>query len=445
MNKKYLLEGPVLKSILILVLPLFLSNLMQQFYNIADTIIVGKFIGSHALAAVGSSFTFMVFLTSIIYGLCLGAGSIFSIYFGENNERGLKEAIHSSFVLILILSIVLNIIAYVFIDDIIRLLNVPKEISPMMKEYLLIIFSGILATTLYNFTASVFRSLGDSKTPMIFLSFSVVLNILLDLLFVNIFKWNVFGAGLATVISQYISGLGLFIYAYIKLKQFRYTKGENLVNLSTIKIIGKYSILTSLQQSIMNFGILMIQGLVNSFGTSVMAAFAAGVKIDAFAYMPVQDFGNAFSIFVSQNYGAKKFDRIKKGFNLSVISSAIFSILVSIVVYLLAPQLINIFLDKPNDEILNIGVNYLRTEGAFYVGIGWLFLLYGYYRAIKIPSMSILLTIFSLGTRVLLAYLLAPKLGISYIWWAIVIGWFLADLVGFVYYRLKPLNLLDNQ
>ena len=445
MNKKYLLEGPVLKSILILVLPLFLSNLMQQFYNIADTIIVGKFIGSHALAAVGSSFTFMVFLTSIIYGLCLGAGSIFSIYFGENNERGLKEAIHSSFVLILILSIVLNIIAYVFIDDIIRLLNVPKEIRPMMKEYLLIIFSGILATTLYNFTASVFRSLGDSKTPMIFLSFSVVLNIFLDLLFINIFRWNVFGAGLATVISQYISGLGLFIYAYIKLKQFRYTKGENLVNLSTIKIIGKYPILTSLQQSIMNFGILMIQGLVNSFGTSVMAAFAAGVKIDAFAYMPVQDFGNAFSIFVSQNYGAKKFDRIKKGFRLSVVTSALFSILVSLIVYLLAPQLINIFLDKPNDEILNIGVNYLRTEGAFYVGIGWLFLLYGYYRAIKMPSMSIVLTIFSLGTRVLLAYLLAPKLGISYIWWAIVIGWFLADLVGFVYYRLKPLNLLDNQ
>ena len=319
MNKKYLLEGPVLKSILILVLPLFLSNLMQQFYNIADTIIVGKFIGSHALAAVGSSFTFMVFLTSIIYGLCLGAGSIFSIYFGENNERGLKGAIHSSFVLILVLNIVLNIIAYVFIDDIIRLLNVPKEISPMMKEYLLIIFSGILATTLYNFTASVFRSLGDSKTPMIFLSFSVVLNIFLDLLFINIFRWNVFGAGLATVISQYISGLGLFIYAYIKLKQFRYTKGENLVNLSTIKIIGKYSILTSLQQSIMNFGILMIQGLVNSFGTSVMAAFAAGVKIDAFAYMPVQDFGNAFSIFVSQNYGVSILPRsvcqqeIKKG------------------------------------------------------------------------------------------------------------------------------------
>ncbi|MGY3756246.1 MATE family efflux transporter [Helcococcus kunzii] len=434
MNKKYLLEGPVLKSILILVLPLFISNLMQQFYNIADTIIVGKFIGSNALAAVGSSFTFMVFLTSIIYGLCLGSGSIFSIYYGENNEKSLKQAIHSSFVLIIGLSLALNLLAYLMLDNIIKLLNVPSDVFPLMKEYLIIIFSGIIATTLFNFTASVFRSLGDSKTPMIFLSISVILNIILDLVFVNNFQWGISGAAIATVISQYLSGLGLFIYAYWKLENFRYKKGENLVKLDTIKMIGKYSVLTSLQQSIMNFGILMIQGLVNSFGTSVMAAFTAGVKIDAFAYIPVQDFGNAFSIFVSQNYGAKKFDRIKNGFKLSVISSAIFSAFISIIVYIFAPQLIGIFLDKTNPDILAVGVNYLRTEGAFYIGIGWLFLLYGYYRAIKRPNMSVILTIFSLGTRVLLAYLLSPTYGTNAIWWAIIIGWFLADLVGFTYY-----------
>lgn len=434
MNKKYLLEGPVLKSILILVGPLVISNLMQQFYNIADTIIVGKFVGANALAAVGSSFTFMVFLTSIIYGLCLGSGSIFSIYFGQNNEKGLKQAIYSSFVLIMILSAFLNILAYLLIDNIISLLNVPSEVYPMMREYLFVIFSGITATTLYNFTASVYRSLGDSKTPMIFLSISVILNIILDLVFINNFKWGVFGAAFATVISQYVSGLGLFIYAYWKLKEFRYTKNENLVKLSIIKTIGQYSLLTSLQQSIMNFGILMIQGLVNSFGTSVMAAFAAGVKIDAFAYLPVQDFGNAFSIFVSQNYGADNFDRIKEGFKLSVITSALFSIIISVLVYFFAPQLIGLFLENPDPSIISVGTNYLRTEGAFYIGIGWLFLLYGYYRAIKKPAMSLVLTIFSLGTRVVLAYALAPTYGTSAIWWSIVIGWFLADIIGFVYY-----------
>lgn len=434
MNKKYLLEGPVLKSILILVGPLVISNLMQQFYNIADTIIVGKFVGANALAAVGSSFTFMVFLTSIIYGLCLGSGSIFSIYFGQNNEKGLKQAIYSSFVLIMILSAFLNILAYLLIDNIISLLNVPSEVYPMMREYLFVIFSGITATTLYNFTASVYRSLGDSKTPMIFLSISVILNIILDLVFINNFKWGVFGAAFATVISQYVSGLGLFIYAYWKLKEFRYTKNENLVKLSIIKTIGQYSLLTSLQQSIMNFGILMIQGLVNSFGTSVMAAFAAGVKIDAFAYLPVQDFGNAFSIFVSQNYGADNFDRIKEGFKLSVITSALFSIIISVLVYFFAPQLIGLFLENPDPSIISVGTNYLRTEGAFYIGIGWLFLLYGYYRAIKKPAISLVLTIFSLGTRVVLAYALAPTYGTSAIWWSIVIGWFLADIIGFVYY-----------
>lgn len=434
MNKKYLLEGPVLKSILVLVGPLVISNLMQQFYNIADTIIVGKFVGANALAAVGSSFTFMVFLTSIIYGLCLGSGSIFSIYFGQNNEKGLKQAIYSSFVLIMLLSLILNILAYLLIDNIISLLNVPYEVYPMMREYLFVVFSGITATTLYNFTASVYRSLGDSKTPMIFLSISVILNIILDLVFINNFKWGVFGAAFATVLSQYISGLGLFIYAYWKLKEFRYKKNENLVKLSIIKTIGQYSLLTSLQQSIMNFGILMIQGLVNSFGTSVMAAFTAGVKIDAFAYLPVQDFGNAFSIFVSQNYGANKKERIKQGFKLSVITSALFSILISIIVYLFAPQLIGLFLESSDSLIISVGTNYLRTEGAFYIGIGWLFLLYGYYRAIKKPFMSLVLTVFSLGTRVFLAYALAPYYGTQAIWWSIIIGWFLADLIGFIYY-----------
>ena len=184
----------------------------------------------------------------------------------------------------------------------------------------------------------------------------------------------------------------------------------------------------------MNFGILMIQGLVNSFGTSVMAAFTAGVKIDAFAYLPVQDFGNAFSIFVSQNFGAGKKERIKQGFILSVITSALFSILISIIVYLFAPQLIALFLENPDSSIISVGANYLRTEGAFYIGIGWLFLLYGYYRAIKKPTMSLVLTIFSLGTRVVLAYALSSAFGTSAIWWSIVIGWFLADMIGFIYY-----------
>ena len=186
----------------------------------------------------------------------------------------------------------------------------------------------------------------------------------------------------------------------------------------------------------MNFGILMVQGLVNSFGTAVMAAFAAAVKIDSFAYMPVQDFGNAFSTFVAQNYGANNHDRIKKGTKQAFAISIIFSLIISALVFLLAPWLMQIFVSASETEVITAGVLYLRVEGAFYCGIGCLFLLYGYYRAIKKAGISVILTILSLGTRVLLAYILsATTIGVVGIWMAIPIGWGIADAVGLIRMR----------
>ena len=187
----------------------------------------------------------------------------------------------------------------------------------------------------------------------------------------------------------------------------------------------------------MNFGILMIQGLVNSFGVAVMAAFSAAVKIDSFAYMPVQDFGNAFSTFIAQNHGAEQKERIQKGIRSAIKVTLIFCILISIGVCLFARPLMSIFIKPEEVEIISIGVTYLRIEGAFYCGIGCLFLLYGLYRGIGKPGISVILTVVSLGTRVILAYLLAaiPTIGLVGIWWAIPIGWILADIIGFVYYR----------
>ena len=190
------------------------------------------------------------------------------------------------------------------------------------------------------------------------------------------------------------------------------------------------------QQSVMNFGILMIQGLVNSFGTAVMAAFAAAVKIDSFAYMPAQEFANAFSIFISQNYGAGKKERVQQSVRDSFRTSVIFCILISVLVFLLAPYLMMIFISPSETEIIRIGTEYLRIEGACYCGIGILFLLYGYYRGVGKPEMSVVLTVISLGTRVVLAYALAPVMGVVAIWIAIPIGWLLADVTGVVYGRL---------
>ena len=181
----------------------------------------------------------------------------------------------------------------------------------------------------------------------------------------------------------------------------------------------------------------MVQGLINSFGPAVMAAFAAAVKIDSFAYMPVQDFGNAFSTFIAQNYGAKKEERIQQGIRSAVKIAIIFSLCVSAVVVIFARQLLLIFIHPEEVEILNIGVSYLRIVGTFYCGIGGLFLLYGLYRAIGQPGMSLVLTVISLGTRVFLAYTLSAisTIGVIGIWWSVPIGWFLADITGIVYYR----------
>ena len=196
---------------------------------------------------------------------------------------------------------------------------------------------------------------------------------------------------------------------------------------------------TCLQQSVMNFGILMVQGIVNSFGATVMAAFAVAVKIDTIAYMPVQDFGNAFSVFVAQNFGAEKTDRIRQGIRSALLSVLAFCVVISTVVFALAGPLMRIFVDESSVEVVAVGVQYLRIEGAFYLGIGILFLLYGYYRAVNKPLMSVMLTVVSLGTRVLLAYVLSGRdsIGVVGIWAAIPIGWFLADAVGIGYYMKK--------
>ena len=203
-----------------------------------------------------------------------------------------------------------------------------------------------------------------------------------------------------------------------------------------LKSISALSILTCVQQSVMNFGILMIQGLVNSFGKAVMAAFAAAVKIDTLAYMPVQDFGNAFSTFVAQNFGANQPERIRRGIRASVGAVFAFCLVISTCVCVFAAPLMRIFVDAQRSDIIAIGVSYLRIEASFYFGIGLLFMLYGYYRAINRPGMSVVLTVCSLGTRVLLAYLLSPiaSIGVTGIWMAIPIGWFLADCVGIIYY-----------
>lgn len=446
MNKD-LTRGPVLRTMLLFAVPMIIGNLLQQCYNIADTMIVGKYLGKNALAAVGSSFTLMTFLTSILLGLCMGSGAVFSIRFGQKDEEKLKESISASFLLIGAMTLLLNAAAFLCLPGIRVFLRVPEEVWGIMREYLAVIFCGIAATFLYNYFASFLRAVGNSLVPLIFLALSALLNIALDFLFVLGLERGAAGAAEATVISQYLSGLGIMAYALVRCPQIRGGLKRWRISRSCIREIAGFSVLTCIQQSVMNLGILMVQGLVNSFGAVVMAAFAAAVKIDAFAYMPVQDFGNAFSTFIAQNYGAKKEDRIRAGLKGAVLTASVFSIAVSGIVWIFADRLMGLFVDGKDAQVAEIireGVRYLHIEGAFYCGIGCLFLLYGLYRALGKPGMSVVLTVISLGTRVALAYILSaiPGVGVAGIWWSVPIGWFLADAVGISYYLLKRKELM---
>lgn len=432
---KDLTSGPITATMLRFALPMILGNLLQQCYHIADTLIVGRFLGSDALAAVGASYSLITFLTSILLGLCMGSGAFFSIQWGRKDMVRLRAGIYQSFVWTAGLTAVLNVGVFLGMDWILQMLLVPQQVYSMMREYLWAVLWGLGATFLCNFFASLLRAVGNSSTPLIFLGMASVANVVLDLFFVLIFHWGIAGAAFATVIAQWGAGVGLAVYTLQQWKQLCPQRTERRFDKMLLKEIANFSLLTCMQQSVMNFGILMVQGLVNSFGPAVMAAFAAGVKIDSFAYMPVQDFGNAFSTFVGQNYGAGKHQRIQKGICSAAAVSVVFSISVSALVFVFAPQLLGIFILPQETQVMAIGVEYLRIEGAFYCGIGVLFLLYGLYRAIQKPGMSLVLTIISLGTRVGLAYILSavPSVGVLGIWWSVPIGWLLADMAGILY------------
>jgi putative MATE family efflux protein len=313
-----------------------------------------------------------------------------------------------------------------------------------MRSYVKIIFVGIIFTFLYNFFAYLLRSIGNSVVPLYFLAVSSVMNIILDLYFVISLKWGVVGTATATVISQAVSGFGIALYVMIRNRELLEFQGK--LDWRKICTIIKNDVLTGLQQSVMNLGILMIQGLVNSFGTTVMAAFAVAVKIDTLAYMPAQEFGNAYSLFISQNFGAKKRDRIHYGTKIAIMVSVIFCMFISCLIWIFSDTFMKLFVDTKETAIIAEGVRYLRVEGSFYFGIGILFLLYGYYRGIQRAGISLVLTVISLGTRVVLSYMLAPNtlLGVHAIWWSIPIGWILADTVGILQYKFDR-NQLEKE
>lgn len=234
-----LTTGSITGTMLRFALPMILGNLLQQFYNIADTLIVGRYLGAGALAAVGAAYALMTFLTSILLGLCMGSGAVFSLRYGEKNEDMLKNSIYVSFVMIAVVALAVNAIVFLFIDPIMGMLHVPAELYSMMREYLWIIFFGIIAVFLYNFFASLLRAVGNSFVPLVFLGVSAILNVVLDLVFVLVFRWGVAGAAAATVISQFVSGIGIGVYTFAKMPEFRISKRHMRIDRKVLGEIGR--------------------------------------------------------------------------------------------------------------------------------------------------------------------------------------------------------------
>lgn len=425
-----LTQGSIRRSLLLFCLPLIAGNMLQQLYNVVDTWVVGQYLGETALAAVGSSFTLMVLLTSILLGLCMGSGVVFSQLYGQQRIQEMRRAMGNALLLCAAVCLVLTAAACALLPAVLQWMQVPLTVQPEMGAYLRIILPGMLFTFLYNYMAAAERSVGNSVTPLVFLGISTVLNAGLDVLFVAVLRLGVEGAAWATLAAQAVSAVGIAVHGWLRMSQLLPSLQHLRPAPTLMKRIFAVSAVTSLQQSVMNFGILMIQSLVNSFGAAVMAAFAVGVKIDAFAYAPAQDFAGGYATFISQNLGAGLPQRIRRGVKEALLLSSAFCIAVSALVAVFAPQLMQLFIRDADPQTLAVGVRYLRIEGLCYIGIGVLFLLYATFRGLEKPAVSLLLTVVSLGLRVLIGYTFAPSLGPDAVWWAIPIGWAAADALG---------------
>lgn len=288
-------KGNPTKLMLKFAFPMLIGNIFQQLYNMVDSIVVGRFVGKNALAAVGTSFSLINFITLLIIGLCMGSSIVISQYYGAEEYGRLKRVISTSSIFILIITIFLTVITFLFAKPLLVLIKTPPEILEDSTLYIKIIFAGLIFVSVYNAISALLRAMGDSKTPLYFLMVACVLNIVLDLVFVIKFNMGVAGVAYATVIAQAVASILSVIYVFSKVPLLRMKRNEFIFDKTLFPLIAKYSVLSSMQQSIMAIGMVGVQGIINTFGSDIIAAYTAAVKVDSLAYLPVQDFGNAFS------------------------------------------------------------------------------------------------------------------------------------------------------
>ena len=414
--------------------PMLIGNIFQQTYNIVNAIIVGKFLGKEALAAVGASFPIIYAVIALVIGIGSGASVVVSQYFGAKDYVNVKKASDTINIFLMVSGILVGIIGLLFSRSLLQNVQLPAELMPQAQLYLSIYLGGMVVFFGYNGIASILRGLGDSKTPLYFLVIATIFNIAFDLLFVVIFKWGVAGAAIATILAQG----GAFVTAV-----FYLNRTHKLLNYSLSKINFSWHIFkqslriglpSGIQQSFVALGIMALNSIVNTFGTNVIAAYSAAGRIDSIAAVPAMNFSAALSSFVGQNIGAGKFDRIKKGLTSTLFMSSAVCIVITALIIVFSTPLMRLF--TTDETVIAVGREYLIIISAFYIFFSTMFVFHGVLRGAGASIAPMVISIFSLWLfRIPAAIYLSSIFGEKGIWWSIPIGWGLGMAGSIWYYR----------
>ncbi len=434
-----LTEGNPAKQIVRFAIPMLIGNIFQQLYNMVDSIIVGRFAGADALAAVGSAFPTFFLMLSIAIGLSIGISIILSQYFGAKKLVELRASFANSIILIAVVSVGVTIIGLLVVDPLLTATNTPAETFEMSKQYLSVMFGGMIFTFYFNAFSSVLRAIGDSKTPLYFLMIATVINIILDIVFVRNFGLAAMGVAIATIIAQAVSAILCIIYIYLKVPVLRPQKGDFKIRKDEIAKMLKYGIPTAIQQSFVSVGMILIQGLVNSFGTVFMASYTAATKVDAFAMMPLLNISLAMSTFTGQNIGVGNIKRITKAVKTIMLGVLAFTVVMGALIVMFGPYLITIFIDPadPNAaQIISYGTEFLQTVAFMYIIFGVSQTLLGVLRGAGDVNFTFLSSATVIFVRAPAAYILAATaLDYRGVFYSIGIGWLAAAALHFFRYK----------
>lgn len=428
-------EGPAWKRIIAFAIPIFWGNLFQQLYNTADSLIVGNFLGSSALAAVSSSGNLIFLMVGFFTGISVGAGVVTAKFFGSGDHKNLHKAIHTTVAFGIICGVVLTLIGTLAAPVILKLMGTPAAVLPNSITYFRIYFLGSLAFVMYNIFVGILQSLGDSRHPLIYLVISSIVNIILDLLFIGVFRFGVGAAALATVISQFLSAFLCFRKLMTNPPEFRLYLKEIRIHSSLLKQIVSNGIPAGLQNSIISLANIFVQSNINKFGEMAVAGCGAYAKIQGFGFLPITCFAMALTTFISQNLGARQYERAKKGAIFGILCSVSLAELIGICIYLFIPQLIMAFSRTP--DVISIGTAQARTDTLFYFLLAFTHCMAGIFRGAgksKVP-MYVMLIFWCMVRVSYISLIIHFVPSINVIFWAYPLTWFLSSVAFLIYYK----------